>query len=178
MGCPAARWAWPGRDLSTEEGNTVPKGLLREFFLLVPQYWCQKKKNFLKDPMSLLRMGALLLGALSQGEVPQHMAERGTCTAGALWGPAIFLLERMTLSNGLVFPIMDQIQVSWLFGGQRNGPPLSRDFRTCPFNSSRSSVTSRETGPTKGFISFSFSLPPDRGCAEILRVISLKPRGA
>lgn len=113
VGCPAARWGWPGKDLSTEEGNAVPKGSAAawEVFLLFPQYWCQKKP-FLKDPMSPLHTGALFLGALSQGEVPQWMAELGTCTAGALLGPTIFLLERTTLSNGLVFPIMAQIQVS------------------------------------------------------------------
>lgn len=77
--------------------------------------------------MSPLHVGALLLGALSQGEVLWCMAELGTCTARALLGPTIVLLERTTLSNGLVFPIMDQIQVSWLLSGQGTGPPLSRD---------------------------------------------------
>lgn len=77
--------------------------------------------------MSPLHMGALLVGALSQGEVPQCMGELGTSTEGALLGTAIFLLEWTTLSNRLVFPVMYQIQVLWLFGGHRNGPPLSRD---------------------------------------------------
>lgn len=42
-------------------------------------------------------------------------------------GPNNCSLERMTLSSRLVFPIMDQIQVSWLLGGQGTGPPPSRD---------------------------------------------------
>lgn len=55
------------------------------------------------------------------------MAELGACAAGALLGPAIVLLERVTLSNGIVCPLMDQIQISWLLGGQGTGPALSRD---------------------------------------------------
>lgn len=125
-----------------------------------------------------LHMGALLLGALSQGEVLQCVAELGTCTAGPLLGPTVVLLERMTLSNGLVFPIMDQIQVSLLLGGQGFGPPLSRDTLGLAHLIPGGTVTSREIGPTRGFISLSFPLPPDRSCAEILRVISLKLRGA
>lgn len=72
-------------------------------------------------------MGALLLGAPGHCEVPQCMAELETCTGGAWLGPTVVVLERTTLSYGLVFPIMDQIQVSWLLSGQGTGPPLSRD---------------------------------------------------
>lgn len=51
-------------------------------------------------------MGALLLGAPGHCEVPQCMAELGTCTGGAWLRPTVVVLERMTLSYGLVFPIM------------------------------------------------------------------------
>lgn len=145
-----------------------------ELLLLVPHYWCKKKKTCLKDPMSPLHVGVLLLGALSQGKVPQCMAELGTCTAGALLGPTVFLLERRT-SFSYRGPDPGFMAAWW----PGNWPTtLKRRFRTCTLNSRRNSVASREIGPTKGFINFSFPLPPDRGCAEILRVILLKPRGA
>lgn len=138
-------------------------------------------------------MGALLLGAPSQGEVPQCTAELGACIVGALSGPRV-VLERTTLKVWSVFschgPLLGFMAapslVAWepvgrgcWWGAQQPTTP-ERHLGTHLLNSGSSSIRLSEIGPAGGFIHFSFPLHPARGCAKIRRhtVISLKPRGA
>lgn len=198
VGCPAARWGWPGRARGAEEGSAAPKGLLRVCGCLggfaAGSTLLVAKKTSLKDPVSPLCTGALPLGALSQGEVLRCTAELGICTTGALLGPTVVLLERVTLKLLTGFSYHGprhrfhgcsqlggqgaSAQGCWRGAEQPTAP--ERHLRTRLFNSRRSSVRSSEIGPSRGFILFSFPLPPARGCAKIPRcsVISLKLRGA
>ena len=91
----------PGRARGAKEGSAAPKGLLRVCGCLggfaAGSTLLVAKKPSLKDPVSPLCTGALPLGAPSQGKVLRCTAELGICTAGALLGPTVVLLERMTL---------------------------------------------------------------------------------
>jgi len=82
-------------------------------------------------------MSALRPGAPSQGKIPWRAAELGTCTAGALLGPAVGLLERTTLKlwtgfshhgpdTGAAPSLVAREQVGRAAGAVQSSPPLHR----------------------------------------------------